>query len=114
MKRTLKLWISLILIGMSHLPVFAQGAMLSPGGRLLICLRATAARGTVSRIVPALDARAICTVPRHLADVVITEHGIAELRDRSMEERAMALIAVAAPEHRNGLAAAWERLRAEL
>jgi acyl-CoA hydrolase len=100
--------------GAGGLPVFAQGAMLSPGGRLLICLRATAARGTVSRIVPALDARALCTVPRYLADVVITEHGIAELRDRSMEERAMALIAVAAPEHRNGLAAAWERLRAEL
>ncbi|HEU0198861.1 MAG TPA: acetyl-CoA hydrolase/transferase C-terminal domain-containing protein [Burkholderiaceae bacterium] len=100
--------------GAGGLPVFAQGAMLSPGGRLLICLRATAARGTVSRIVPALDARAMCTVPRHLADVVITEHGIAELRGRSMEERAIALITIAAPEHRNGLAAAWERLRAEL
>ncbi len=68
----------------------------------------------MSRIVPALDAGAICTVPRHLADVVITEHGIAELRGRSMEERAMALIGIAAPEHRNALATAWDGVRAGL
>ena len=100
--------------GAGGLPVYAQGAFLSPGGRLLICLRATAARGTVSRIVPGLDARAICTVPRHLADAVITEYGVAELRGRSVEQRAMALIGIAAPEHRTALAEAWERLHAGL
>ncbi|HSV71955.1 MAG TPA: acetyl-CoA hydrolase/transferase C-terminal domain-containing protein [Methylibium sp.] len=103
-----------LLAGAGGLPVFAQGALLSPGGRLLICLRATAARGTVSRIVPALDGQGLCTLPRHLADAVITEHGVAELRGRSVEQRAQALIGIAAPEHRAGLAAAWERLRAGL
>jgi acyl-CoA hydrolase len=100
--------------GAGGLPVFAQGALLSPGGRLLICLRASAARGAVSRIVPALDAQALCTLPRYLADAVITEHGIAELRGRSVEQRAMALIGVAAPAHRAALTAAWEGLRAGL
>lgn len=100
--------------GAGGLPIFAQGALLSPGGRSLICLRATAAGGKVSRIVPALDARALCTLPRHLADVVVTEFGIAELRGRSLEERAMALIAIAAPDHRTTLADAWQRIRAAI
>lgn len=100
--------------GAGGLPAFAQGALASPGGRLLICLPASARRGTVSRIVPSLGPGALCTLPRHLADAVITEHGIAELRDLSLEGRAQALIAIAAPEHRAALAAAWAALRAAL
>lgn len=103
-----------LLAGAGGLPTFAQGALLSPGGRSLVCLRATAARGTLSRIVPALDGQAMCTLPRHLADVVVTEHGIAELRGRSIEQRAQALIGIAAPEHRSTLQQTWERLRAGL
>ena len=100
--------------GAGGLPVFAQGALLSPGGRLLICLRATAARGAVSRIVPALDGQGICTLPRNLADAVITEHGVAELRGLGVEQRAQALIRIAAPEHRAALGAAWESVSARL
>jgi acyl-CoA hydrolase len=100
--------------GAGGLPAFANGALQSDGGRLLICLRASAARGTLSRIVPNLTAQGLCTLPRHLADAVITEHGIAELRGRSVEQRAQALIGIAAPEHRAALAAAWETLRAGL
>jgi acyl-CoA hydrolase len=103
-----------LLAGAGGLPVFAQGALLSPEGRSLVCLRANAARGTLSRIVPALDGQAMCTLPRHLADAVVTEHGIAELRGRSIEQRAQALIGIAAPEHRSALQQAWERLRAGL
>ncbi len=36
-------------------------------------------------------------------DVVVTEHGIARLRGLDLEQRAAALIAVAAPEHREEL-----------
>ena len=100
--------------GAGGLPAFAQGAQLSSGGRLLICLRATASRGTVSRIVPTLDARGLCTLPRHLADAVITEHGVAQLRGKSLDQRAAALIDIAAPDHRAGLASAWDRVRAGL
>lgn len=97
--------------GAGGLPAFAQGALASPGGRLLICLPATARRGAVSRIVPALDAQALCTVPRYLADAVVTEHGVAELRGLSLDARAQALIGIAAHEHRPALASAWDQIR---
>ena len=100
--------------GAGGLPAFAQGALLSPGGRLLICLPASARRGEVSRIVPALDARALCTVPRYLADAVVTEHGVAQLRGLSLDARAQALIGIAAPAHRAALAAAWDDIRRKL
>lgn len=96
--------------GAGGLPAYAQAAMASPGGRLLTCLPATARRGTVSRIVPVLGDPALCTVSRHYADAVITEHGVAELRSLSLQARAQALIGIAAPEHRSALAAAWEQM----
>ncbi len=100
--------------GAGGMPAFAQGAQGSAGGRLLICLAATAKRGTVSRIVPALGAQALCTVPRALVDAVITEHGVAELRGLSLHARAQALIAIAAPEHRAALAGAWDDMARQL
>lgn len=100
--------------GAGGLPAYAQAAMASPGGRLLTCLPATARRGTVSRIVPVLGDQALCTVSRHLADAVITEHGVAELRGLSLRARALALIGIAAPEHRSALAAAWDALMRRL
>ena len=39
----------------------------------------------------------------HFVDMVVTEHGVADLRDRSLTERARALIAIAAPEYRDAL-----------
>ena len=59
--------------GAGGLPAFAQGALASDGGRLVIGLPSTARGGSVSRIVPALDARSLVTLPRHLADAVGTE-----------------------------------------
>jgi acyl-CoA hydrolase len=100
--------------GAGGLPAFAQGALRSAGGRLVICLPATARRGTVSRIVPALDAQALCTLPRHAVDIVVTEHGVAELRGLPLDRRARALIDLAAPEHRAALAQAWDELRRRL
>jgi acyl-CoA hydrolase len=97
--------------GAGGLPAFAQGALASPGGRLLICLPATARRGEVSRIVPALDAKALCTLPRYLTDAIVTEHGVAELRGLSLDARAQALIGIAAPEHRAKLSSAWDQIR---
>jgi len=96
--------------GAGGLPAFAQGALASPGGRLLICVAATARKGSVSRIVPALDDSALCTLPRALADAVVTEHGVAELRGLTLDARAQALIGIAAPEHRTALAQAWEAM----
>jgi acyl-CoA hydrolase len=76
--------------------------------RSLVCLPATARAGdaTVSRIVATTPDGATVTSPRHQVDVVITEHGIAELRGRTTRERAEALAAVAHPEFRAALQAA--------
>ena len=97
--------------GAGGLPAFALGAQASSGGRLLVCLGATARKGTVPRIVPVLNDQGLCTLPRSLADAFVTEHGVAEVRGLSIDARAEALIGIAAPEHRAGLQAAWEALR---
>lgn len=97
--------------GAGGLPAFAEASQIAPGGRLVICLPATARQGQYSRIVPALDANAVCTVPRYLADAVVTEFGVAELRGRSIDARAEALISIAAPFVRKHLAASWEEMR---
>lgn len=39
--------------------------------------------------------------------MVVTEHGVADLRGRTVAERAEALVAIADPAHRDALAAAW-------
>lgn len=100
--------------GAGGLPAFAQGALASPGGRLVIALPAAAKGGTLSRIVPALGAQSLVTLPRQLADAIVTEHGVAELRGLSLPARAMALIAIADPAHRPALAEAWDAIATRL
>jgi 4-hydroxybutyrate CoA-transferase len=90
---------------------FARGAALARGGRSIVALPATAAGGKVSRIVAALPRSAVATTLRTDVDAVVTEHGIAWLRARSVEERAEALVGIAAPEFRERLALEWEALR---
>ena len=67
--------------------------------------RALAADGAISRIVARLG-DAVTTTPRADADVVVTEHGVADLRGATLRQRAERLIAIAAPGHRAALRAA--------
>ena len=55
--------------------------------------------------MPGLPAGWIVSTPRHQVDVVITEYGIAELRGRTVRERACALAAIAHPQFRDELTA---------
>lgn len=71
-------------------------------GRSVVVLPATASKGTRSRIVQQMG-RAVVTTPRTDVDVVVTEHGVAELRGQSLSERARRLTAVAAPAFREDL-----------
>jgi acyl-CoA hydrolase len=86
---------------------FARGARRSPGGRGILALPSTAGGGAVSRIVARLETPTV-SLPGDDADLVVTEHGVADLRDAGPEGRARALIAVAAPAHRDRLAREWE------
>jgi 4-hydroxybutyrate CoA-transferase len=89
---------------------FAMGARIAEKGCSIVALPSTAARGAQSRIVPRLP-DGVVTIPATLVDVVVTEHGAADLRGRSLDARRAALTAIAAPEFRDQLiqedTAAW-------
>jgi acyl-CoA hydrolase len=80
---------------------FAIGAQLSAGGRSIVALPSRSRKGH-SKIVSRIAGDAV-TVPSSLVDYVVTEHGVAELRGRSLAERADALAAIAAPDARQAL-----------
>ncbi|PKL09881.1 MAG: 4-hydroxybutyrate--acetyl-CoA CoA transferase [Spirochaetae bacterium HGW-Spirochaetae-7] len=85
----------------------AQGAVAGFDGlgKSIIACYSTAKGGTVSTIVPTLPEGSAVTLHRAFVDHVVTEHGIARLRGRTVRERTQALIAIAAPEFRESLAA---------
>jgi acyl-CoA hydrolase len=73
---------------------FFEGAHLSPGGLRILALTSTTARGRPA-IVPEHPAGTQVTIPRHSVDVVVTEHGVAWLRGRTVGERREALLSIA-------------------
>lgn len=79
---------------------YAYGAYHSKGGRAMLCQISTAKKGTVSRIAPILDPGSIVSVSRNLTDMIITEYGVAKLRQRTVKQRVENLIAVAHPDFR--------------
>lgn len=79
---------------------FARAASRSPGGCSVIALPATASSGA-SRIVSRLSGPV--TTPRADVDVVVTEHGAADLRGCTLSERRRRLAAIAPAEAREGL-----------
>lgn len=97
-----------LMSGVGGAPDFIRGARLSPGGLSIIALPATV-KGR-SRIVTRLTAPCV-SIPRSEIDVVVTDHGAARIRDLALDERAEAIMAIAAPEHRAGLERDWHALR---
>jgi acyl-CoA hydrolase len=100
--------------GAGGLTDFMRGARLSPGGRSIIALPATARRGTVSKIVPDFGAGLPVSVGRGDVDFVVTEYGVADLRHADIDRRANALCAIAAPDFRDTLSDAWAAKRSTL
>jgi acyl-CoA hydrolase len=84
---------------------FVRGAYQSKGGKSFICLPSTWEKGGVrkSRIVLALTTGNIVTTPRSDVMYVVTEYGAANLKGRSVAERARALIGLAHPDFREHL-----------
>ncbi len=82
---------------------FAKGAMLSRDGQGFIVLRSTTTDGATSRIVTRLTRGSVVTTLKNTVDKVVTEWGVAELRGRSLEQRARALIGIAHPDFRDQL-----------
>jgi acyl-CoA hydrolase len=90
---------------------FVTGASFSEDGRSLICLPSTArVRGQkISRIVNEFPSGTCVTTPRHEVDVIVTEHGAAELAGKTTRERRDLMIEIADPEFRTELREALER-----
>jgi acyl-CoA hydrolase len=89
---------------------FARGAMYSRGGQGFVVLRSTTNDGSISKIVSQLAPGDVVTTLKNTVDKVVTEWGVAELRGRSLRQRAAALIAIAHPEQRDQLEFEAKRL----
>ncbi|NOX38259.1 MAG: acetyl-CoA hydrolase/transferase family protein [Calditrichaeota bacterium] len=82
---------------------FVRGAARAKGGKPIIALPATAKKGTISRIVPLLKHGAGVTTTRNDVHYVVTEYGVAHLYGKSIRQRALELINIAAPQFRDEL-----------
>ena len=84
---------------------YARGARMSEGGLRIIALPSEA--GAISRIIPAGAGHGPVSLSRFDVDVIVTEHGVSDMRHLGHEARAQALIAIASPAHREELARQW-------
>lgn len=83
---------------------FARAAKAADGLRIVVL--PSAARNA-SRIVAPGRGRGPVSLSRMDTDLVVTEHGAADLRGRDHDGRAKALIAIADPDHRETLSRSW-------
>lgn len=83
---------------------YSRGARVGGGVRIIAI---PASIRSLSRIVPPGQGRGPVSLSRFDVDVIVTEHGSADLRGLGYEDRATALVAIADPANRNELTAAW-------
>jgi len=84
---------------------YVRGAARSRGGKPIIALPSTAKDGSVSCILPVLEAGAGVATSRGDVHYVVTEYGVADLWGKTVRERALALLEVAHPDFRPELMA---------
>lgn len=89
---------SRVISGPGGQPDFAIAASIGENSRSILALPSTATKGKRSRIVKTISSEATVTVPRYLADRVITEYGVAKLRGLTLEQRANALRSISHPD----------------
>ena len=79
---------------------FMRAAKSSKRGKSIVAMNATAKGGEVSRIVQKVE---LVTALRTDVDIVVTEFGVANLKDLPVDQRADALVEIAAPAFREEL-----------
>lgn len=89
---------------------YVRGAAISRGGKSFMVMNSTAKRGTISKIKPILTPGAVVTTSKNEVDRVVTEYGIAELKGKTVGQRARALISIAHPDFRDELLAEAKRM----
>lgn len=88
--------------GLGSQPEFMRGAAAAPRGKPILCLYSTDASGA-SNVRSTLAPGEGVAIPRSDVHFVVTEWGIAFLYGKPIEERALAIIEVAHPDHRGAL-----------
>ena len=88
---------------------FVRGASRAKGGKAIIAMPATAAKGKISKIVPLLDEGSAVTTSRNDIDYVVTEFGIASLKGKTLRQRAKALIEIADPKFKASFIEEFEK-----
>lgn len=86
---------------------YVRGAAMCPDGKSILAMPSTAKGGEISRIVPAFEAGTTVTTTRTDAHYIVTEYGVANLRGKSLRQRAELLIGIAHPKFRDQLWAAY-------
>ena len=82
---------------------FLRGATRSSGGKAIIALSSKDIKKNKSRIVSCLSPGSGVVITRGEVEYVVTEHGVAYLHGKSVQDRALALISIADPLYREQL-----------
>jgi 4-hydroxybutyrate CoA-transferase len=90
---------------------FMRGAALSRGGKPILALPSTAAKGNLSRIAIELNPGSGVVTTRGHVHWVVTEYGSVNLHGMTLHERGEALISIAHPDFRAGLKTEFRALR---
>ena len=88
---------------------FVRGANMAVGGKSIIAIPSTAGSGRFSKIVPILDEGATVTTSRNDVNYIVTEYGAAQLKGKTLRQRARSLIEIAHPKFRPMLITEWEK-----
>ena len=96
--------------GPGGLPDFAAAAHRQADGLSVIALPSSGAGGKLSRIVASFGAGVPVTVPKHDVDAIVTEYGVALIKNVDLDQRALRIAAIAHPNHRDTLQEAAKRL----
>jgi acyl-CoA hydrolase/GNAT superfamily N-acetyltransferase len=89
--------------GIGGLVDFNRGATVSKEGKSIVALPSTNLEGTRSNIMTQLSAGSGVSITRGAVSYVVTEYGVAYLYGKSIQDRVMALIAIAHPNFREQL-----------
>ena len=93
---------------------FVRGTNMASYGKAIIAMPSTIGGGKISKIVPFLDQGAAVTTNRCDVNYIVTEYGIAELKGKTLRQRARELIRIAHPNFKSLLIEEWgRRFRAE-
>ena len=90
---------------------FVRGAFAAKRGKSVMTFYSTAKGGEISRVVPRLAEGAAVTTPRMDTHYLCTEYGLVNLKQKTVAERAQAIISLAHPKFRDWLQREAEAMR---